>query len=190
MRIVGGQFRGRVLISPDGRATRPTADRVREAVFNILASAVIAEGRDDLEGMSVLDVFAGTGALGFEAISRGAGPVAFVENDSAALKVIGENIRKLGAMDRTTLSRFDATKPPKAARSYDLVMFDAPYRSGLTGPALMALDKMGWIGPAPTIIAEVAAGEPFKSPDRGFEITDERKYGAARVVFLQRVAAD
>ena len=180
MRIVGGQFRGRVLFSPEGQVTRPTADRVRESLFNILT------GVGDLEGVSVLDVFAGTGALGFEALSRGADRVTFIENDPAALKVIGENIKKLGVADRTTVLRLDATKPAKAAKPFDLVMFDPPYRSGLAGPALLALDKMGWIGTDATITVEVAAAEPFKSPDKDFDITDERKYGAARVVFLAR----
>jgi len=186
MRIVGGSFRGRVLMAPMGKVTRPTADRVRESLFNILASAAIAEGREGLEGLSVLDVFAGTGALGFEALSRGADHVAFVENDNAALAVIGENIRKLGVLDRALLLRLDATRPPKASRAYDLAMFDAPYRSGLAIPALLALDKAGWIAAAPTIVVEVAAGEPFAAPDRKFAITEERKYGAARLVFLER----
>ena len=186
MRIVGGTFRGRVLMAPVGRVTRPTADRVRESLFNILASAAVAEGEEGLEGAAVLDVFAGTGALGFEALSRGASQVAFIENDDTALQVIGENIRKLGVLDRTTLLRIDATRPPKAKQAYDLAMFDAPYRSGLAGPALAALDKAGWIGPAPVIVIEVAAGEPFAPPSGRFVITDERKYGAARLVFLGR----
>jgi 16S rRNA (guanine966-N2)-methyltransferase len=185
VRIVGGQFRGRVLSSPEGSVTRPTADRVRESLFNILASAAIAEGRDELDGIAVLDVFAGTGALGFEALSRGAAHVSFVENAADALRVIGENIRKLGVADRTALLRFDATKPPKATKPHDLVLFDAPYRSGLALPSLLALDKMGWIAPNPTIVVEVASNEPLKAPDR-FAITDERKYGAARLVFLMR----
>ena len=187
MRIVGGSFRGRVLMAPVGKVTRPTADRVRESLFNILASGALADGRDGLEGLSVLDVFAGTGALGFEALSRGADHVAFIENDPAALAVIGENIRKLGVLDRCALLRLDATRPPKAKQAYDLVMFDAPYRSGLAGPALLALDKAGWIAPVPRIVVEVAAGEPFAAPDRKFAIADERKYGAARLVFLGRV---
>ncbi len=180
MRIVGGEFRGRVLLSPEGRVTRPTADRVREALFNILT------GGDDLDGITVLDVFAGTGALGCEALSRGAAHVAFIENDPAALAVIGENIKKLGVADRASVLRLDATKPAKAAKPFDLVMLDAPYRSGLAGAAILALDNMGWLAKDPTITVEVAAAEPFKAPGKDFEITDERKYGAARVVFVKR----
>jgi 16S rRNA (guanine966-N2)-methyltransferase len=174
-----------VLLSPEGKVTRPTADRVREALFNILSSAA---GRDGLEGRAVLDVFAGTGALGFEALSRGADHVAFVENDAAALQVIGANIRKLGVMERATLLRLDATRPPKASRAFDLVLFDAPYRSGLAIPALLALDKAGWIAAAPAIVVEVAAGEPLAAPEK-FRIADERRYGAARLVFLERATS-
>jgi 16S rRNA (guanine966-N2)-methyltransferase len=180
VRIVGGQFRGRVLFSPEGKVTRPTADRVREALFNILT------GGDDLDSIAVLDVFAGTGALGFEALSRGAAHVSFIETDVTALQVIGENVRKLGVRDRVALHRLDATKPTKATKPFDLIMFDPPYRTGLAGTALLALDKMGWIGANPTITIEVASAEPFKPPSPAFEITDERKYGAARVVFLGR----
>jgi 16S rRNA (guanine966-N2)-methyltransferase len=181
VRIVGGAFRGRVLLSPEGRVTRPTADRVREALFNILT------GGDDLDGITVLDVFAGTGALGFEALSRGASQVTFIENDPAALQVIGGNIKTLGVADRAAVLRLDATKPPKAQKPFDLAMFDAPYRSGLAGVAILALDRMGWLAKDPTITVEVAAAEPFKAPGKDFEITDERKYGAARVVFVRRV---
>jgi 16S rRNA (guanine966-N2)-methyltransferase len=185
MRIVGGAFRGRNLAAPMDRVTRPTADRVREALFDILMSAAMADGAGDLARLAVLDVFAGTGALGFEALSRGASRVGFVENESNALAVIAENIRKLGVVDRATILRFDATKPPKATMPFDLVMLDPPYRSGLAGPALAALQKRGWVAPDATIVVEVSAGEPFKPPDRDFAIADERKYGAAKLVFLR-----
>lgn len=185
MRIVGGVFRGRVLSAPSDRATRPTADRVREALFDILMSAALADGADDLARLAVLDVFAGTGALGFEALSRGAARVGFVENDAKALVIIAENIRKLGVGDRATLLRFDATKPPKATAPFDLVMLDPPYRSGLAAPALAALLKQGWIAPNALMVVEVAAGEPFKPLGSDFAITDERKYGAAKLIFLK-----
>lgn len=184
MRIVGGTFRGRVLMAPINKVTRPTADRVREALFDILISRALAEGRDALEGTAVLDVFAGTGALGFEALSRGADRVTFIENDPASLGVIAENVRKLGVGDRVTLLRVDATQPPKPAAAFDLVMLDAPYRSGLAAPALVALTKRGWIAPGATIVVEVAAGEPFPSPDKMLAVTDERRYGAAKLIFL------
>ena len=184
MRIVGGTFRGRVLTAPMGRATRPTADRVREALFDILMSAALTEGQGDLSECAVLDVFAGTGALGFEALSRGARTVGFIENDPGALAVIAENIRKLGVVDRSALLRVDATKPPKAKQAYDLVLLDPPYRSGLAIPALTALGKNGWLAPTMRAVVEVAAGEPLAVPGQSFAITDERKYGAAKLVFL------
>jgi 16S rRNA (guanine966-N2)-methyltransferase len=189
MRIVGGTFRGRVLMAPVNKVTRPTADRVREALFDILMSRALAEGREGLEGTAMLDVFAGTGALGFEALSRGADRVTFIENDPTALGVIGENVRKLGVGDRATLLRGDATQPPKAPATFDLVMLDAPYRSGLAAPALVALTKRGWIAPGATIIVEVASGEPFPSPDKTLAVADERRYGAAKLIFLAPVTS-
>lgn len=188
MRIVGGAFRGRGLMAPMNKVTRPTADRVREALFDILVSAALAEGREGLEGIAALDVFAGSGALGFEALSRGAAHVAFIENEPGALSVIGENIRKLNVVNRATILHLDATRLPKATKTYDLVMLDAPYGSGLATPALAGLVKQGWLGAAPTIVVEVAGGEPFASPDKALAVTDERRYGAARLVFLERVA--
>ena len=185
MRIVGGAFRGRILMAPLDKVTRPTADRVREALFDILMSAAMADGKADLADTAVLDVFAGSGALGLEALSRGATRVGFVETANEALTVIGENIRKLGVAGRATLFRFDATKPPKAAGPFDLILLDPPYRSGLANIALSALRKRGWLAPGARIIVEVAAGEPFKPLDAAHKITDERKYGAARLVFLE-----
>jgi 16S rRNA (guanine966-N2)-methyltransferase len=184
MRIVGGVFRGRSLMAPMGKVTRPTADRVREALFDILMSAALAEGDADLGAIAALDVFAGTGALGFEALSRGASRAGFVENAPEPLSVIADNIRKLGVGSRAALLRFDATKPPKATQDYNLILLDAPYRSGLAGPALEALLKRGWIAPGAKIVVEVSAGEPFAPPGKEFAITDERKYGAAKLVFL------
>jgi 16S rRNA (guanine966-N2)-methyltransferase len=188
LRIVGGAFRGRVLMAPMDRATRPTADRVREALFDILMSAALADGAADLGAFAVLDVFAGTGALGFEALSRGAARCAFIENDSNALAVIGENIRKLGVGERATLLRFDATKPPKPTAPFDLVFLDPPYRSGLAMPALDALAKRGWLAPGARAVIEIAAGEPFKLDGSPFAIADERKYGAAKLIFLERTS--
>ncbi len=188
MRIVGGAFRARVLLAPSGRATRPTADRVREALFDILTSAALARGETGLEGIAVLDAFAGSGALGFEALSRGAAHATFLENDPAAGSVIAQNIRKLGVEDRALLLRADALKPPKARAPCALVLLDPPYRSGLVAPSLVALRKMGWIAEGASIVAELAAGEPFCPPEGAFAQTDERRYGAARLVFLAPVA--
>jgi len=179
MRLIAGRFRGRVLAAPEGMTTRPTADRVRESLFNILA-----HGEPQLRGAHVADIFAGSGALGLEALSRGAAKVTFFEKDPAPLSVIAANIKKLGCDKESELLRADACNPPAAKQPCDILLLDAPYRSGLANLALPALQAQGWIAPGARIVIEVAASEPCKSPLPGCEITDERKYGAARLVFL------
>lgn len=180
MRIVAGRFKGRVLLAPAGRTTRPTADRARESLFNILAS-----GKPGLEGVDVVDAFAGSGALGFEALSRGAAHVTFMETDAEALAVIAANTRKLGVEEQMALLRIDATRPPPCRQPARLILMDPPYKTGLASRALPALQAAGWIGPDALAVVEVAAGEPFASPLKGWAIDDERSYGAARLVFLR-----
>jgi 16S rRNA (guanine966-N2)-methyltransferase len=180
MRIVGGRHRGRVLLAPPGQTTRPTADRVREALFNILL-----HGQDELRDADVLDAFAGSGALGLEALSRGARHATFLETDGAALSVIRANARKLDLVGQCTVLGLDATRPPAARQPCRFVLMDPPYRSGLAGPALVALHAHGWLAAEAVVVIELAAGEPFASPLDGLAITDERKYGAARLVFLR-----
>src|ERR1700761_4803768 len=179
MRLVAGRFKGRVLAAPEGMTTRPTAARVRESLFNILA-----HGEPELRGARVADIFAGSGALGLEALSRGAGHVSFFENAPGAAAVIAANVKRLGCEKEAALIRQDALKPPKAPAPCQFLLLDPPYKTGLAAPALAALQAQGWIAPDARIIVEVAAAEVFKSPLAGFEITDERKYGAARLVFL------
>ncbi len=180
MRIVAGRHKGRVLQAPQGLHTRPTADRVRESLFNI-----IAHGSPRLEGQRVLDAFAGSGALGFEALSRGAGHVTFMETDGSAMAIIYANAKKLGVLDQVAVQRLDATKPPKAPTPCRFVLMDPPYKSGLAKAALAALQAQGWLTPDALVVVEVAAGEPFTSPIPGLAIADERTYGAARLVFLR-----
>lgn len=182
MRLVAGRFKGRVLAAPEGSTTRPTADRVRESLFNILA-----HGEPALRGARVADVFAGSGALGLEALSRGAGHVSFFESAPAAAAVILGNVKKLGCEKEAALIRQDALKPPKASEPCQFLLLDPPYKSGLAIPALVALLAQGWIAPDARIIVEVAAAEGFKSPLPDFPIVDERRYGAARLVFLEAV---
>ena len=181
MLIIAGRHKGRVLAAPQGLATRPTADRVREALFNILA-----HGATELAGARVLDAFAGSGALGLEALSRGAGQVTFLENDPQAAAIIEANLRKLGAGSQALLLRADATRPPKAPAPATLVMMDPPYKSDLATLALPALAAAGWLAEEALVVVEVAAGEPLKSPLPGWGVTDERAYGAARLVFLRK----
>ncbi|MBM3486571.1 MAG: 16S rRNA (guanine(966)-N(2))-methyltransferase RsmD [Alphaproteobacteria bacterium] len=186
MRIVGGRLRGRAIAAPAGAGIRPTADRVREAVFNILTHGALDR---PLEALVVLDGFAGTGAIGLEAISRGAARVILMEHDRNALALCRANARKLGA-DGVEIIAGDCTHPPRARAAADLVFLDPPYRSGLGPAAITALARAGWIADGALVVVELSAAEPFKPPPR-FAIGDERRYGAARIVFLKgKGAAD
>jgi 16S rRNA (guanine966-N2)-methyltransferase len=169
-----------VLQAPAGRATRPTADRVREALFNILL-----HGQPELVGASVLDAFAGSGALGLEALSRGAGHAIFLDTDRAAIAAMTANAAKLGVSGQCTILRQDATRPGPAERPCRIILMDPPYRSGLAEPALRALDDLGWMAPDALVVIEVAADEAFAAPTKGHAIADQRTYGAARLVFLR-----
>ena len=184
MRIVGGKFRGRSINAPEGRDTRPTSDRAREAAFNVLAHASWSPG---LEGRRVLDLFAGSGALGFEAISRGAAFALFVETDAAARGALRDNIEALGLFGVTRIHRRDATdlgaKPVGLGEPFDLVFMDPPYHRGLGEAALPRLAQGGWITPNALVVFECAADETPATP--GFESLDTREYGAAKVLFLR-----
>ena len=184
MRIVGGRHRGRRLIAPPGDAVRPTSDRAREALFNILSHGDFAAGGLPFADANVVDAFAGTGALGLEALSRGAARAAFIETDRAALTALRRNLAALDEEDAADIIAGDATRPPRAPYPCALAFLDPPYRSGLAAPALAALAAMGWLTPRALAIAELAAKEPF-SPPAGFAMIDERVYGAARLVFLR-----
>jgi 16S rRNA (guanine966-N2)-methyltransferase len=181
MRVVGGSLRRRTLVAPEGRDVRPTSDRAREALFNILAHH---EARP-LAGARVLDVFAGSGALGIEALSRGAVHCTFVETLPEALAAIRLNLGKLDLAARATVLSRDATRPGAVVGdAADLVFLDPPYRSSLAVPALTALASGGWLVPGALVSVELAAKEPFGPPD-GFAILDERRYGAARLVLAR-----
>ncbi len=184
MRIVGGQFKGRPIAAPAGGDTRPTGDRAREAVFNILAHSPWSRG---LEGRRVLDLFAGSGALGLEALSRGAAFALFVETDAGARGIIRDNIEALGLFGVTRIHRRDATdlgvKPAGLGERFNLVFLDPPYGKGLGEASLSKLTPGGWIAKDALIVLECGAGETPRNPD--FETIDERKYGAAKVLFLR-----
>lgn len=181
MRIVAGKHRGRPLAAPPGPDIRPTAERAREGLFNILEHGRIAV---DLEGARILDAFAGTGALGLEALSRGAAHATFIENARAARQTLSENIGALGETDRTKIINADATNPPPIDRAVDIAFLDPPYKAGLLEPALIALGKRGWLGDATLIVAELGSGEIFTPPEF-LEEADRRKYGAAQILFLR-----
>lgn len=183
MRVVGGRLKGRKLAAPDGRDVRPTSDRARQAVFNILEHGTLLAR--PLEGARVLDAFAGTGAIGIEALSRGAARATFIERDAAALAALAANLKacKLGP-DVAEILRGDALDPPPAREAVDLAFLDPPYGEGLAEPALSTLGKRGWLHAEALIVLELGARDSL-APPAGFELLDERRYGAARVLFLR-----
>lgn len=185
MRIVGGRFRGKLLTAPEGREeVRPTSDRAREAVFNVLLHRF--QGRDGfmLSESRVLDVFAGTGALGLEALSRGARHVTFLERGPQALLALKANIRSMRAEADCSVIAGDALKPPQAKQTVSLVFLDPPYAQPLCSPVLTALAGRGWLAPGAVVVAETARDADPVTPD-GFTTVDVRDYGKARVTFLR-----
>ncbi|SMH59308.1 16S rRNA (guanine(966)-N(2))-methyltransferase RsmD [Azospirillum agricola] len=179
MRIVGGRHRGRRLVAPDGRDTRPTTDRTRESLFNILTHA---DWAPDIEGAVVLDAFCGTGALGLEALSRGAARCSFLDSGRAALDAVRANVAALGEAEVATVLRADATRPP-AGQPCALAFLDPPYAKGLAPVALAALSRAGWLANGALAVVEVGEGDPMPAPD-GFTLLDERRYGDTRILFL------
>jgi 16S rRNA (guanine966-N2)-methyltransferase len=185
MRIVGGSHRGRRLVAPPGDAVRPTSDRAREALFDILSHGSFAANGVPFAGRPVLDAFAGTGAFGLEALSRGASEAVFIEQSGEVRDALRRNIAMLGEEDRASVIAGDATRPPRAVTVCAVAFLDPPYRSGLAPPALAALAAAGWLVPDALAIAEIGAREGLAIPP-GFAMLDQRIYGAARLVFLRR----
>ncbi|WP_119462184.1 16S rRNA (guanine(966)-N(2))-methyltransferase RsmD [Rhodospirillaceae bacterium SYSU D60014] len=186
MRIVAGRHKGRPLQAPEGLDVRPTSDRARQGLFNILEHGGFTEdGTSPLVDAVVLDAFAGTGALGLEALSRGAARLTCMDSEPRAIAVIRANVATLGERARVTLHQADATRPPPGpAEPCSLAFLDPPYRSGLGAPALAALADRGWVADGALCIVEVEAKENFAAPS-GFTSFDERRYGKARFVFLR-----
>jgi 16S rRNA (guanine966-N2)-methyltransferase len=183
MRIIGGKHRGRKLAAPDGRAVRPTSERAREALFDILAHGRFADG-PAYEQARVLDVFAGTGALGLEALSRGAAQATFMETDRTAIAALRANIDALGETKTAAVLPVDARHPPQAAAPCALAFLDPPYGEDLVVPALAALAATGWLAQGALVVVEVGAKETLAAPE-GLTLLGERNYGAARLVFLR-----
>ncbi|HNS86014.1 MAG TPA: 16S rRNA (guanine(966)-N(2))-methyltransferase RsmD [Parvularculaceae bacterium] len=183
MRIIGGEYSGRALVAPKGKDTRPTADRARESVFNILAH------RDDfsIEGARVIDLFAGSGALGFEALSRGAAFCLFVETDADARGAIRDNIEALDLFGKTRLHRRSATtlgpKPAGVGSTFTLAFLDPPYGKALIPPALDTLKSGGWLADGALVVIEMAKDEDTTIPEN-FKEESRRFYGAAQIRFL------
>lgn len=176
MRIIAGVWRGRPLLAPPGQATRPTSDRAREALFGMLQSRL-----GSFEGLAVADLFAGTGALGLEALSRGAAHCTFAETDRAALDALKRNVAALGAQDRVDIRPQDATR--LAGGPYHLAFLDPPYRSGLGQKALANLVAAGMLASGALVSLETARDE--QAPVPGLTIETERAYGKARLTLLR-----
>jgi 16S rRNA (guanine966-N2)-methyltransferase len=176
VRIIAGDWRGRPLAAPAGAATRPTADRVRETLFSMLVSRL-----GSFDELGVADLFAGSGAFGFEALSRGAARCTFVERDAAALAAIRSNAAKLGAGDRATILASDALRLPRAG-PFDLVFADPPYAPGSGSAAAAAASA--WLAPGGWLAVESARGDKVRAD--GLEVDDERDVGRARLTLLRR----
>jgi 16S rRNA (guanine966-N2)-methyltransferase len=182
MRVVGGTLRGRALKGPISTAIRPTADRLRESLFNILAHAY----GDPVKGARVLDLFAGTGALGIEALSRGARFALFVEEAAEARALIRTNVEALGLTGATRIFRRNATRlgEAKPIEPFSLVFCDPPYGRGLVEPALVAARDGGWLAPGALVVVEEAVDAKFAAPE-GFAELERRDYDDTQIIILK-----
>ena len=185
MRITAGKFKARTLMAPGDASVRPTSDKLRQAIFNIL------EHRDfglpfQLMGARVVDLFAGTGAMGLEAVSRGARYCLFVDDSAASRALIRQNVEAFGLTGATKIWRRDAATlgPLDTLAPFDLAFLDPPYRKNLIGPALAGLRDGGWLNSPALVVAEMAEEEDIPPAD-GYEMLDDRIYGDSRVVILK-----
>jgi 16S rRNA (guanine966-N2)-methyltransferase len=182
MRIVAGQWRGRKLVAPQGDTTRPTADRTRETLFSMLVSRLGA-----FDGLTVADLFAGSGALGLEALSRGAASAIFVEQDAPAIRALRQNIAALRAQSLCDVRASSVLALGPAKQPLDLIMLDPPYGSGAGAVALEKLGRLGWIGEGTWISLETAADEEPRV--RSLDTVADRKVGKARITLLRAKGA-
>jgi len=178
MRIISGEWRSRPLVAPKGDATRPTADRTRETLFSMLTSRL-----GSFEDLRVLDLFAGSGALGLEALSRGAAHCTFVEQDHLALDALEKNIAKLAAKDRCDIRKSSVMSMGSALKPADIVMMDPPYLSGAGSVALDKLGRFGWFAPSAWISVETSIKEDVEV--KGYTIDTERNVGKAKITLLR-----
>ena len=177
MRIIAGAWRGRPLKAPEGQATRPTADRVRETLFSMLTSRI-----GSFEELRVADLFAGSGALGLEALSRGAASATFVENARSALIAIRANLASLKGEDRATLLQCSALSLPPA-QPFDLIFADPPYTAGSGTAVVQSVARSGWLAPGAWMSIETARGDAVAAGD--WEVAAERDVGRARITLLR-----
>ncbi len=178
MRIVAGQWRGRKIFAPPGDTTRPTADRTRETLFSMLTSRL-----GTFEGLSVADLFAGSGALGLEALSRGSASCIFVEQDPPAIRALRQNIATLGAQRVSDVRASSATTLAPAKQPLDLILMDPPYGTGAGAVALDRLARLGWIAPSSWISVETSREETIAV--KGFTVDATRDVGKARLHLLR-----
>ncbi len=178
-RIIAGQHRGRRLVVPKGQNVRPTTDRMRERLFSILMHGKYPT----LGGARIADVFAGTGALGLEALSRGAAHVTFVEKSRDSLDCLRANIAALQAQDQTNIVATQATALPASNQAYDFIFMDPPYRKGLLLPALESLQAQGWLTHETIVVCELANDETLELPS-GVDVIDDRQQGQQRLIIL------
>ena len=185
MRITGGRLGGRNLVSPNDMAVRPTSDRTRQAIFNILAHKDFGI-EFSLEGIAVADLFAGGGALGIEALSRGARYCLFVDEDADSRALQRQNVEGLGLTGITKIWRRDATDlgplNTGSGGPFGLVFLDPPYRKNLVPPALKSLKNGGWLAANALLVVETSKGEPIDAD--GFSVIDSRDYGETQIIFL------
>ena len=178
LRIIAGEWRGRKLATPEGETTRPTADRTRETLFSMLTSRL-----GSFEDLKVADLFAGSGALGLEALSRGAAHCLFVDQDAAAIRAIRRNIANLQAQDRSDVRASSVLSLGPAKEPLDLLLLDPPYETGAGAVAIDKLGRLGWIGEGTWISLETARSESIAI--RGFEVEATRDVGKARLHLLR-----
>jgi 16S rRNA (guanine966-N2)-methyltransferase len=182
LRIIGGVWRGRKFAVPEIEGLRPTNERAREAIFNRLMHAEDAFGVR-LKGATVADLFAGTGALGLEALSRGAKSVLFVEREAAACRALAQTIQTLVAEDRADVTQGDASTPAPQNIPFDLILMDPPYSQNLIATTLIALSARGWTKPGTLVVAETETGTQLELPP-GYALIDQRRYGRADISFI------
>lgn len=182
MRIIAGQFKGRKLQTPEGNAIRPTSDRTRESIFNLLMHGAYAG--ENIIGCHVLDLCCGTGALGLEALSRGARLVTFIDKDKTSIALAKQNAMHCGVVQQSFFIQGDAANLPAAREAVNLVLMDAPYATPLLSPAYDSLVRGGWLAPNALIVAEQERGAPIPTLD-GAELIDERQYGKPKVLIYR-----
>jgi 16S rRNA (guanine966-N2)-methyltransferase len=185
MRIIAGQFKGRKLLPPEGKDIRPTSDRTRESIFNLLMHG--AYGGENIIGQHVVDLCCGTGALGLEALSRGARIATFVDTDKRSIELAKKNALHCGVTNAAFFLTADAARLPTAREQASLVLMDAPYATPMIAPAYASLLRGNWLAPGALLVAEQSRDTPVPALD-GAALIDERQYGKPKVL-IYRVAA-